>query len=347
MVRDPMLAFDITNCRKRNPQTHIEDPNAALDMISERPEIATFFTFFLSDMSNPKSYRCMKGFGVNTYKMVNAKGDAVYVKFHWTPHQKEEFFTFEEAIAMYTQPDILIQDLYDNIAKGNFPAWTFSIQVMTYEQAANHYQNPFDATKFWKIEEYPLIPIGKMVLNKNPENYFIQVEQIAFSPSNMVPGIEASPDRLLHARMFAYPDAQLYRLGTNFAQIPVNRCPYEVNTYHRDGSMNVGKNGGASPNYYPNTFNGLNANNKQYYRQSVDHISGDVDRVDLKDDDNFSLAKYQFENHIGPEERQRMIKNAVTRLSSATRRIQIKVLKNILYPISKELGNTVKAALKL
>lgn len=347
MVRDPMIAHDITKARRRNPQTHLQDLNSAMDMISERPEMAMFLTFFMTDMSNPKSYRCMKGYGINTYKMVNAKDTAVYVKFHWTPHQKPEFFTFEEAIKMYTQPDILIEDLYDNIAKKNYPTWTLSIQVMTYEQAAKHYQNPFDATKFWKTEEYPLIPVGEMVLNENPVNYFVQVEQIAFSPSNMVPGIEASPDRLLHARMFAYPDAQLYRLGSNYAQIPVNRCPYEINTYLRDGSMNVGRNGGAGPNYYPNTFHGINGNNKRYYRQSVDHVSGDVDRVEARDDDNFSLPKYQWEKHIGAEERQRMIQNAVALLSLASKRIQEKVLANILYPINVDLGNTVKAALKL
>lgn len=207
MVRDAMLAHDITKARRRNPQTHLQDLNAALDMISERPEITMFLLFFMSDMGNPKSYRCMQGFGVNTYKMVNAKGKAVYVNFHWTPHHKEEFFTFQEAIMMYTNPDILIEDLYNSIAKSDFPSWTLEIQVMTYEQAAKHSQNPFHSTKFWKVEEYPLIPVGKMTLNENPENYFVQVEQIAFSPSNMVRGIEASPDRLLHARMFAYPDS--------------------------------------------------------------------------------------------------------------------------------------------
>ncbi len=347
MVRDPMMAHDITKARRRNPQTHLPDLNAALDMVSERPEMAMFLMFFVADMANPKSYRNMKGFGVNTYKMVNAKGDAVYIKLHWTPHQPEEFFTFEEAIKMYTQPDILIEDLYDNIAKRNFPSWTLSIQVMTYEQAAKHYQNPFDATKFWKIEEYPLIPVGKMVLNENPENYFVQVEQIAFSPSNMVPGIEPSPDRLLHARMFAYPDAHLYRLGTNFAQIPVNSCPFKINTYLRDGSMNVGKNGGASPNYYPNTFHGVNGNNKPYYRESVDYVSGDVDRYDTIDDDNYSLPKYQWEKHTNPDERQRMIKNAVALLSMASRRIQIKVINNIINPINVDLANIIKTALKL
>lgn len=346
-MRDAMIFSDITRARKRNPQTHLPDMTATMDMISERPEMTMFLMFFLSDMANPKSYRVMKGFAVHTYKMVNSKGEAVYVKFHWTPHQKEEFFTIQEALEMYAKnPNVLIQDLFDNIAKKNYPKWTLSIQVMTFEQAERHYQNPFDSTKFWKIEEYPLIPVGVMTLNENPENYFAQVEQIAFSPSNMVRGIEPSPDPLLHARMFAYPDSQLHRLGTNFAQIPINSCPF-ARSYHRDGPANSGANGGSSPNYYPNTFNGLRSNDNKSYKQSVYSISGDVDRYDAKDDDNFSLPKYHWENHIGEDERKRIIINAVAFLSHAERHIQEKLLYNNIYKVSKSLGDTVKAALKL
>lgn len=343
-----MLFADITRARKRNPQTHLPDMNAAMDLISHRPEMTMFLMFFLSDMANPKSYRMMKGFAVHTHKMVNAKGEAVYVKFHWTPHQKEEFFTFKEAVEMFAKnANVLIQDLFDNIAKKNYPRWTLSIQVMTYKQAEKHYQNPFDATKFWKIEEYPLIPVGEMILNENPENYFAQVEQIAFSPSNMVRGIEPSPDPLLHARMFAYPDTQLHRLGTNFAQIAVNSCPF-ARTYQRDGPMNVGANGGSAPNYYPNTYNGLNSNNnKQAFKQSVDYVSGDVDRIDVVDDDDFSLPRYQWEKHIGPEERKRVIMNTIATLILAERRIQKNLLNNIIYKVNKDLGDAVKAALKL
>lgn len=347
LMRDAMIFPDITRARKRNPQTHLPDMTATMDLISERPEMTMFLMFFLSDMANPKSYRCMKGFAIHTHKMVNAKGAAVYVKFHWTPHQKEEFFTFQEAVEMFAKnPNVLIQDLFDNIARKNYPKWTLSIQVMTFKQAERHYQNPFDSTKFWKIEEYPLLPVGVMTLNENPQNHFAQVEQIAFSPSNMVRGIEPSPDPLLHARMFAYPDSQLHRLGTNYAHIPINSCPF-AKTYHRDGLM-AGTNGGPAPNYYPNTFHGLNSNdNKKPFRQSVHFVSGDVDRIDDKDDDNFSLPKYHWENHVSPEEQKRILFNTVATISRADRRIQEKLLYNIIYKINKGFGDAVKAALKL
>lgn len=348
MVREPMLVFDITKARKRNPQTHLNQYTPLADIVSQRPEMTMFFMFFLSDLSRPKSYRCMRGSAINTYKMVNAKDEAVYVRFHWIPDMKEEFFTLEEAIAMFAKnPDLLIQDLYDNIAKKNFPSWTLSIQVMTLEQAEKSEQNPFHSTKYWKTEDYPLIPVGKFTLNENPQNYFAQVEQIAFSPSNMVRGIEPSPDRLLQARMFAYPDAQLYRLGTNFAQIPVNRCPFEIHTYQRDGPMNVGNNGGNAPNYYPNSFNGLNSDENRLYKQSVFSVTGDVDRVYKIDDDDFSLPRYHYENHIGPDERIRMMNNLVLALKTVPRRLQKKVLNNILYKIHDDIGNIVKLALNL
>lgn len=348
LMRDAMIFPDITRARKRNPQTHLPDLTAALDLISERPEMTMFLLYFLSDMANPKSYRCMKGFAVHAHKMVNCEGEAVYVKFHWTPHEKETFYNITEAIQMFAiNPNVLIQDLFDNIARKNYPKWTLSIQVMTFEQAEQHYQNPFDSTKFWKIEEYPLIPVGEMTLTKNPENYFAEVEQIAFSPSNMVRGIEPSPDPLLHARMFAYPDSQLYRLGTNFAQIPINKCPF-AKSYHRDGVTNSGRNGGPAPNYYPNTFNGLKSNNNNKpFKQSVYFVSGDVDRIDDKDDDNFSLPKYHWENHIGSEERKRIVTNIVATMILADRRIQENLLHNVIYKISKELGKTVESILKL
>ncbi|KAG4075313.1 hypothetical protein HA402_003104 [Bradysia odoriphaga] len=348
LMRDAMIFPDITRARKRNPQTHLLDITATVDLISERPEMTLFLLFFLSDMANPKSYRCMKGFAIHAYKMVNCKGEAVYVKFHWTPHEKEEFFTSEEAIAMTAKnPNVLIQDLFDNIAKKNYPKWTLSIQVMTFEQAEKHYQNPFDSTKYWKIEDYPLIRVGEMILNQNPENHFAEVEQIAFSPSNMVRGIEPSPDPLLHARMFAYPDSQLHRLGTNFAQIPINSCPF-AKSYHRDGPANSGANGGSAPNYYPNSFNGLKSNdNNKSFKQSVYFVSGDVDRIDDKDDDNFSLPKYHWENHVGPEERKRIIENTVALLRLSARHIQAKILRNVINKINKELGDNVKKALKL
>lgn len=346
-TRDPMFFPDINHARKRNPQTNLYDTTATMDIASERTEMAFFLLHFFSDMANPKTYRCLKGFGIHAYKMVNANGEAVYVKFHWTPHVKEEFFTWDEALQMYSiNADVLTQDLFDNIAKKNYPKWTLSIQVMTFEQAAKHYEDPFDTTKLWKTEEYPLITVGEMTLNENPDNYFAEVEQIAFSPANMVRGIEPGPDAILHARMFAYQDAQLYRLGTNFAQIPINSCPF-AKSYSRNGRMTVGTNGGPSPNYYPNTFHGLNSNDNQSYKQSVYAVSGDVDRVELKNDDDFSQATYHWLHRIGDEEKERIIGNVASTLKVVDPRIQKKFLDNIVYNINKQFGDGVKAALNL
>lgn len=273
----------------------------------------------------------------------------MYVKFHWTSNEKnKQYFTPAEATQMAgTNPDVLIQDLYDRIKRKKYPSWKLSIQVMTYDQAAKHPQNPFDITKFWKQEDYPLIPVGRLTLNQNPDDYFREVEQLAFSPSHMVPGIEPSPDRMLHARMFSYPDSQLYRLGTNFAQIPVNRCPYHVNTYQRDGAMNVEDNGAGAPNYYPNSFHGLHSNDESYFKQSVFHVSGDVDRVDTGDDDNFSLPRFYLENYVKADERQRIVKNIAVFLGKADLAVQRNFLNLIAYNITKYFGDALKKALQL
>lgn len=176
---DGMSFPHVIRATKRNPNTHLRDLSAVMDITSRMPEMALFFLLSVTDTGRPKSYRCTRGSAINTFKMVNSKGKAVYVRFHWIPHQKEEFFTIREMYQMYTSPDIYIQDLYDHIAQKDYPKWTLSIQVMTYEQAKKHYNNPFDATKLWKTDEFPLISVGVMTLNENVKNHFNQVEQIA------------------------------------------------------------------------------------------------------------------------------------------------------------------------
>lgn len=184
---------------------------------------------------------------------------------------------------------------------------------MTLKQAAKHYQNPFDITKFWKVKDYPLIPVGKMVLNKNPDDYFAQVEQVAFSPSRMVPGIQPSPDRMLHASMMSYPDAQHYRLGANWAQIPINQCPFQSNTYYQDSIMNDVTNG----------------------------LIADVD----EDDDNFSLPQYYLENFVDSGERKRICKNIASFLGKADIIVQKDFLNKIAYKVSNEFGDCLNGAL--
>lgn len=345
LVRDGMSFPDVVRARKRNPQTHLFDPNSLFDMVSYRPEMTMFMLFFFSDIAFPKNFRYIDGFAVNTFKMVNETGEPIYVKFHLVSNQQKKFITLQESSKLAgINPDYMLADLYDSIATKNFPSWTMKIQVMTYKQAKNLPYNPFDSTKYWKEEDYPLIDVGQLVLDKNPENYFAEVEQIAFSPGRMVPGIEASPDGLLHSRMFAYPDTQLYRLGSNYAQIPVNSCPFSVRTYQRDGMMNVGQNGGSEPNYFPNSFHGANAYFENILKRNFLFVSGDVERVDTGNDDDFLMPKY-FWNGRSLGEKQRIISNLAAVLGQTEKFIQENVLNNVIYKVDKDFGDTLKAAL--
>lgn len=286
----------------------------------------------------------MNGSGVHTYRWVNSANQAVYVKYHWLSNQEKKVMTRQEAILLAgTNPDYSIQDLYDAIARAEYPSWDLHVQIMTFAQAEAHPQNPFDITKHWRRDEYPLIgPVGRMTLNRNPTDYFTQVESAAFSPANMVPGIEPSPDRMLHARMFSYQDAQRYRLGPNFAQMPVNAAKSRVDNYFRDGPMCYNSNGDGSPNYYPNSFGGLN---DAASSQTVFPVSGDVDRVDSGDDDNFSLAKLYLEKDLDINERQRLADNLAAVLVQADPAVQTRFLDNNCKPISDAFRAQIATAL--
>lgn len=349
-IRDAMIFPDLNRSRKRNPQTHLADATAWWDFTSLRPETALHTLFLFSDVGRPKSFTHMDGAGVHTFKMVNADGIPCYVKFHWKSNQRnKECFTPDESVQMAgINPDFLIQDLYDRIESKEYLSWNLYIQVMTFDQAEKHPQNPFDITKFWKEDDYPMILVGSMILNESPKDYFTEVEQLAFSPSHMVPGIEPSPDRMLHARMFSYPDSQVYRLGVNFAQIPVNKCPFEVYTYQKDGHMNVGTNGAGAPNYFPNSFSG---NGLVYGTESVKHsvfpVAGDVDRIDSGDDDNFSLAKYYLDKLVSADEKTRIFDAIGAFLGKAAPNVQKNYVNWIAYNISEEFGDCLTTALKL
>ncbi|PSN41548.1 Catalase [Blattella germanica] len=253
-VRDAMLFPSFIHTQKRNPATHLKDADMFWDFISLRPETTHQVMFMFSDRGIPDGFRHMNGYGSHTFKMVNAINQAIYVKFHFKTDQGiKNLFSEEAANISATDPDYGIRDLYNAIAVGNFPSWTCYIQIMTFEEAERFRWNPFDV---WPHAEYPLIPVGKLVLNRNPTNYFAEVEQIAFSPANMIPGIEPSPDKMLQGRLFSYTDTQRHRLGANYLQIPVN-CPFQshVTNYQSDGPQTVRHSGGA-PNYFPNSFGG-------------------------------------------------------------------------------------------
>lgn len=239
-IRDPLKFPDFIHTQKRDPKTNLRSNTAMWDFWSLSPESLHQVMILMSDRGIPQDYRHMHGFGSHTYSFINAKNERFWVKFHFKSLQGIANFTNEEAAAVVANDREHSQrDLFENIAKGNFPRWRFCIQVMTEEEARNRQVNPFDLTKVWSQKEYPLIDVGIFELNRNPENYFAEVEQAAFNPASVVPGISFSPDKMLQGRLFAYADAARYRLGVNSDTIPVNkpRCP--VHNYNRDGYMRV------------------------------------------------------------------------------------------------------------
>lgn len=308
-LRDGFKFPDFIHTQKRDPKTHLRSNSAAWDFWSLNPETLHQVTILMSDRGIPASYRHMHGFGSHTYSLINAKGERFWVKFHFKTRQGIKNLTNAEAGAIVAKDRESHQrDLYNSIDKGDFPKWDFKIQIMTEEEANNCKFNPFDLTKIWPHAEYPLIPVGVMTLNKNPENYFNEVEQAAFSPSNIVPGISYSPDRMLQARIFSYPDAQRYRIGVHYQQLDVNKPIVNVNNYYVGGSMNNGSYKQESHAYYePNSFGGP-AENKDYLEPDL-AISNAAQRFDHRvDTDYYSNAAALFAI-LPADEKERLYSN--------------------------------------
>lgn len=282
-LRDPLRFPDLNHAVKRDPRTNLRSAQNNWDFWSMLPEALHQVTITMSDRGLPRSYRHMHGFGSHTYSLINADNVRFWVKFHFRTRQGIENLTDEEAAAIVANDRESHQrDLYEAIERGDFPKWDFSIQVMTEEQARRHKENPFDLTKVWSQKEYPLIPVGLLELNRNPENYFAEVEQAAFNPTNLVPGIGLSPDKMLQGRLFSYGDAQRYRLGVNHASIPVNapRCP--VHAFHRDGQMRVDGNYGSGTGYQPNSYGEWDE--QPEFREPPLELQGALDSYEPKDD---------------------------------------------------------------
>ncbi|XP_078540376.1 catalase [Lissotriton helveticus] len=343
-IRDAMLFPSFIHSQKRNPQTHMKDPDMVWDFWALRPESLHQVSFLFSDRGIPDGHRHMNGYGSHTFKLVNAKGEAIYCKFHYKTDQGIKNLSVEEAEKLAaTDPDYGIHDLYEAIANGNYPSWTFYIQVMTFEQAEKFPFNPFDLTKVWSHKLYPLIPVGKLVLNRNPVNYFAEVEQLAFDPSNMPPGIEPSPDKMLQGRLFSYPDTHRHRLGANYLQIPVN-CPYKtrVANYQRDGPMCMFDNQGGAPNYYPNSFSA--PENQPRVMEHCFKVSADVARYNSADDDNVTQVRTFYTQVLNEEERKRLCENIAGHLKGAQLFIQKRAVKNFS-DVHPDYGSRIQALL--
>lgn len=274
-IKDPKKFPDFIHTQKRDPYTNCKSPTMMWDFWSLNPESLHQVLILMSDRGTPVGYRFMHGFGSHTFSLVNANNERMYVKFHFKSAQGIKNFTDAEAADMKSKdPDFAQRDLVEAIDNGHFPKWNLKIQVMTMEQAKTFRWNPFDLTKVWPHGDYPLINVGTMELNENPDNYFAHVEQSAFAPANVVDGVGFSPDKMLQGRILSYPDAHRYRIGVNFDSLPVNKCPYAVNNYHRDGAMRFDGNGGKSPNYRPNSFD------------------------DIVEDQNYSGTPYELESNV-------------------------------------------------
>jgi len=256
-IRDPLKFPDFIHTQKRNPVTNTKDPDMFWDFLSLTPESIHQVTILFSDRGTPKTFRHMNGYSGHTFMWYNQEGEYVWVKIHFITAQGIQNLTSAEAtILKGKDPDHATRDLFGSIENGDYPAWNVSVQIMKPEEAESYRFHPFDITKVWPHGDYPLIPLGRMVLNRNPENYFVDVEQAAFSPANLVPGIAPSPDKMLQGRLFSYHDAHRYRLGVNYTQLPVNRPKAMAVNYQRDGFMRTMSEHEGSPNYYPNMFGG-------------------------------------------------------------------------------------------
>jgi len=289
-VRDPYKFPDFIHTQKRDPKTNLRNNIAMWDFWSLSPESMHQITILFSDRGLPRSYRHINGYGSHTYSFINAKNERFWVKFHFKTAQGIKNMTDKESAELIAEDRESHQrDLFEAIKKGDFPKWNVKVQIMTEEEADKTSYNPFDLTKVWPHGEFPLIDVGVMELNRNPENYFAEVEQSAFSPANMVPGISHSPDKMLQFRIFSYADAHRYRLGVNYEDLPVNKPKAAVNNYHKDGSMRFNDNAGGAVNYEPNSFDGPVENPN--YKEPPLNIDGDADRYNHREgNDDYTQA---------------------------------------------------------
>jgi catalase len=257
-IRDPLKFPDFIHTQKPDPRTKVQEPDNVWDFFGLSPELTHQFTWLFGDRGRPASLRRMDGFGSHTFQWMNAKGEGVWVKYHFKTDQGIECL-FDDDLLERTKgnPEYLLSELRDSIDSGSFPSWTLMVQIMPFSDAPNYRFNPFDLTKVWSQKDYPKIEVGTLTLNRWPDNFFAETEQVAFNPAQFVPGIGPSPDKMLQGRLFGYGDTHRYRLGVNHHQIPVN-APHaaQVANYQRDGSVRVDGNRGAAKNYEPNSFNG-------------------------------------------------------------------------------------------
>lgn len=351
-LRDPRKFPDLNKAVKRDPRTNLRSPTYNWDYWTLLPEAFHQVTMTMSDRGIPASYRHMHGFGSHTFSFINANKERFWVKFHFRTQQGIKNLTDEEAANIMGQDrDSHQRDLYNAIEKGDFPKWTMYIQIMEEVEAEKVPFHPFDLTKVWSHHDYPLIEVGEFELNRNPDNYYLDVEQAAFAPSNLVPGISVSPDKVLQARLYNYADAARYRVGVNHHQIPVNKARCPVFSNHRDGLTRVDDNYGSLPHYEPNSFHQWQQ--QPEYREPPLKINGDADFWNFHEDDHdyFSQPRALF-NLMSQDQKQVLYDNTARAMGDALDFIKYRHIRNChaCHPdygagVAKALGMTVEDAL--
>jgi len=345
-LRDPLKFPDLNHVVKRDPRTNLRSAKNNWDFWTLLPEALHQVTITMSDRGIPYSYRHMHGFGSHTFSMINANNERVWVKFHLVTEQGIKNLTDAEAEAIIGKDrDSHQRDLYESIERGEFPQWTMFIQVMTMEEAEKMSYNPFDLTKVWYKKDFPLIEVGYFKLNRNPENYFAEVEQAAFNPAHIVPGIGFSPDKMLHGRLFSYGDAQRYRLGVNHHLIPVNAPKFPANSYHRDGQMRVDGNAGSKLSYEPNGYGEWQ--DQPQLKEPPLPLYGPADNWNFReDDDDYYTQPGKLFRLMNPEQKEALFCNTARAMGDCPREIKIRHIGNCL-KADPDYGKGVAAAMNI
>ncbi|MEZ0575189.1 catalase [Halodesulfovibrio aestuarii] len=346
-IRDPLKFPDFIHTQKRDPSTNLKSPTMAWDFWSLTPESIHQVTILFSDRGTPATYRNMNGYSSHTYKWYNDKGEYFWVQYHFKTDQGIKNFNGAEAKDMCGKdPDHATRDLYNSIANGDFPSWTLEMQILTPEQAETFEWDIFDITKVWPHSQVPPITVGKLVLNRNPENYFAEVEQAAFNPSNLVPGIGVSPDKMLQGRLFSYHDTHLHRLGPNYNLIPVNQPKNSQQLNHqRDGAMRVDENGLGRPNYWPNSFSTIQPEGKNEEPEIPLHSAASRYEFTHPNDD-YVQAGNLYRNVMTMADRDSLITNILGNMAEVPLRIKLRQCA-IFYLADKDYGERVAKGLQL
>jgi catalase len=346
-IRDPLKFPDFIHTQKRDPGTNLKNPDMFWDFLSLTPESVHQVTILFSDRGTPATYRNMNGFSSHSYVWYNAAGERFYVKYHFKTEQGIKNFTADEAAAMKSaDPDHATRDLSNAIARGDFPSWRLEMQIMPEADADTYRFDVLDVTKVWPHADYPPIEIGRLVLDRNPENYFAEVEQSAFNPSNFVPGIGPSADKMLQGRLFSYHDTHLHRLGPNYQLLPINAARgAAVANYQRDGAMRSDSNGGSAPNYSPNSFGGPASDPRA--GDPPFQVSGRAARSEYDyPNDDFVQAGNLYRDVMTPQDRDHLVSNIVGHLGGAQKRIQLRQCA-VFYKADPEYGARVAEGLGL